>query len=283
MSDTALDHPLVRDYLRQLAAELSALPPARAAELQEQIKSHLDEELPPDATDEDVTEAIRRLGTPVELARDAGAQPRRTLSAVLRKRSRRFWIVLVSLIVALAAAGIPIGLLVSVETAPTLFINTLGGVDGGWWYPQDEAHQATTTFGYEPMRSVPVRWNQRQGFEFRVWNLSGYTQTVLGYAPGTAKSPGNPGHAQLRLSGRDASHYPAEPYAEHYSLPVSIPPHQSRYLRVLWIQDDCLQIGASQSIDHLTLRVRVGWITRTETISLGEMWGVQARSACKWN
>ena len=45
MSGTALDHPLVRDYLRDLDQALAALPPEQASELTEQITAHLDEAL----------------------------------------------------------------------------------------------------------------------------------------------------------------------------------------------------------------------------------------------
>jgi hypothetical protein len=48
--------------------------------------------------------------------------------------------------------------------------------------------------------------------------------------------------------------------------PGSIPPHQTRALRVLWTSATCLSKGPSQGIDELSLRVRVGWLTRTEVI-----------------
>ncbi len=74
MSDTALDHPLVRAYLRKLDEALASLPSERAAELRDQIAGHLEEELPPSATDDEVAGAIRRMGTPADLAREAGAR-----------------------------------------------------------------------------------------------------------------------------------------------------------------------------------------------------------------
>jgi hypothetical protein len=73
MSGTALDHPLVRDYLRQLDAALRGLPAAQASELREQITAHLDDALGPDAGDQEVAATLRQLGSPVGLAAEAGA------------------------------------------------------------------------------------------------------------------------------------------------------------------------------------------------------------------
>src|SRR5580704_865202 len=171
MSDTALDHPLVRDYLRQLTEALASLPPQRAAELRDQIAGHLDEELAHGATDDEVTEAISRMGVPADLAREAGA--RRTFRAMLKRRSWRFW---TSFSAGLVAAGVLVGLLVSVETTSALSFD--GGY--GWWYPQDGLHAVETSAAGAEQSTVPDRWHQQQGFYVEIYNLSGYTQTVLG-------------------------------------------------------------------------------------------------------
>ncbi|MGD0243500.1 MAG: nitrate- and nitrite sensing domain-containing protein [Streptosporangiaceae bacterium] len=73
MSGTALDHRLVRDYLRELDAAMRGLPAAQARELREQITAHLDDALGPGAGDEEVTATLRRLGPPADLAAEAGA------------------------------------------------------------------------------------------------------------------------------------------------------------------------------------------------------------------
>jgi hypothetical protein len=62
MSGTALDHPLVRGYLRDLDAALRGLPAAQAGELREQITAHLDDALGPDAGDQEVAASLSRLG-----------------------------------------------------------------------------------------------------------------------------------------------------------------------------------------------------------------------------
>jgi len=73
MSGTALDHRLVRDYLRELDAAMRGVPAAQAGELREQITAHLQDALGPDAGDQEVAAALRRLGSAADLAAEAGA------------------------------------------------------------------------------------------------------------------------------------------------------------------------------------------------------------------
>jgi hypothetical protein len=85
MSGTVLDHWLVRGYLRELDAVMRGLPAAQARELKEQITAHLDDALRPDAGDYEVAATLSRLGSPADLAAEAGAAsgssgPRSTLS-----------------------------------------------------------------------------------------------------------------------------------------------------------------------------------------------------------
>lgn len=275
MSDTALDHPLIRAYLRDLSEALGSLPSQRAAELRDQIAAHLADELAPGATDNEVADAISRMGTPVDVARETGAK--RTFRSVLRRRSWKFWM---STGLVIAVAGVLIGLLVSVATAPPLGWN---GASGGWWYPQDDKHEVDTEAGAAEQTTVPVRWHQQQGLLIQITNYSGYTQTVLGYAPGTPEGLGTDLGAHLGLSTRADTHgYPGDPKRQRYALPVSIPSGHTRWLRVLWTSSACMDKGIIESIDQLSLRVRVGWITRTESISLGESWALEgtAQSTC---
>ena len=64
MNGTALDHRLVRDYLRELDKAMRGLPDTQARELKEQITAHLDDALQPDAGDHEVAATLRRLGSP---------------------------------------------------------------------------------------------------------------------------------------------------------------------------------------------------------------------------
>jgi hypothetical protein len=107
MSDTVLEHPLVRDYLRALSLECISLPVAQACELREQIAAHLDDALSPDVTDADVQAELTRLGSPRSLAAAAGParfgwwrRLRNWLSHV------RWWgWALLALVVAMASTG----------------------------------------------------------------------------------------------------------------------------------------------------------------------------------
>jgi hypothetical protein len=67
MNDSALQHPLVRDYLRTLDSDCAVLPVSYARELREQIRAHLDEALGPQAGDQEVAETLRQLGSPRDL------------------------------------------------------------------------------------------------------------------------------------------------------------------------------------------------------------------------
>lgn len=270
MSDTALDHPQVRAYLRGLDEALASLPSERAAELRDQIAGHLEEELPPSATDDDVAEAISRMGAPADLAREAGA--RRTFRAVLKRRSWKFW---TSVSAGLIAAGLLIGLLVSVETATALAFD--GGY--GWWFPQDGLRAVDTSAAGADQSTVPVRWHHRQGYYIEIYNVSGYTQTVLGYA--TEWPWPDPSSARVAVSTRTSpsGNPPDAAPQDHYALPVSIPPGQSRFLRVLWTsQNFCVQKGGTFGAAAVVLRVRVGWITRTETITMPEEFALTGTS-----
>jgi hypothetical protein len=61
---TATAHPLVSDYLKQLRATARSLPRTDRDELLQQIREHLDEALPPGASETDVRNALDRLGSP---------------------------------------------------------------------------------------------------------------------------------------------------------------------------------------------------------------------------
>jgi hypothetical protein len=106
MSGTALDHPLVRRYLRDLDAALSGLPAAQARELREQITAHLDDALGPGASDQEVAATLARLGSAAGLAAEAGAPdgssgPR---SAPARRRVRWRLAAVIAVLVAVAVA-----------------------------------------------------------------------------------------------------------------------------------------------------------------------------------
>ncbi|MDO5738764.1 MAG: hypothetical protein Q4P07_01285 [Ornithinimicrobium sp.] len=72
---TALDHPLVVEYLHRLAAESARLPADQAAELQRDIREHLAAALGNDPSEPSIREGIDRLGMPAELVDAAGGAP----------------------------------------------------------------------------------------------------------------------------------------------------------------------------------------------------------------
>ncbi len=274
-----LDHRLVRDYLRQLDAALAGLSAGQGRELREQITAHLDDLLSPEADDLEVSAALSRLGSPTELAAEATAEssaasqarPRRTVRTRLVAFGWRRWL-LVGTGVLLAAVAL--GYYVAMQTAPELIFNG----NESWWYRQDAAREVDTSADGASQTTVPIRSGHWQGFAITLVNESDWTQTVLGPPTGLDAawdSPnGGPRMAQLSVStpNRNIDNGGFITAGVKFVLPGSIPPHQIRMLRVLWRSSACLEKGSSQGIDQLTLLVRVGWITRTETVDLDQGW-----------
>jgi hypothetical protein len=264
---SSLDHPLVRDYLAELEAVLAALPPPQAADLREQISAHLDDALPPDADDDTVAGTLARLGPPAELA---GVPPGPTAADLAARRARRRRIrrtCVILGIVALVAAAWP---------SYVAAMHSVGSLQSGgayaWWYPRDAARQVRTEAEGIVQFTVPIRSGQQQGFVVDVYNPTSWTQTVLG-AASDSLSPGSD-YGQIAVSVRPVHGGAVALRSAAYGLPGVIPPHQSRAIRLMWVSTDCDSSGAGTIMDGLTLQVRVGWVTRTEVVSLNPTWGV---------
>jgi hypothetical protein len=275
MSAAVLEHPLVRDYLRRLDAACAALPAAQARELRDQIITHLDEALGADAADDEVGAELARLGSPAELAAEAGGPARPPVRARLRNRlSRLGWrawtLIAVAIVLVVGAATYLISIL---SAAPLL----QGGI-GAWWFAQDRnARGATMTrAGDVTQMSVPERFGQQQGIVVGIDNNSDWTQTIVG--PGGAW-PGGLSPVLLAVGSDPVSDEGGSPSAKtRWDLPGSIPPHSDRLLRILWTSRVCNMPGGSTIIDDVTLRVRVGLITRTEDLQLGTAWAITGTS-----
>jgi hypothetical protein len=138
----------------------------------------------------------------------------------------------------------------------------------GWRYPPDYTLQVTTEADMATQTTVPIRPGRWQGFFIQVFNFTRMTQTVLGSNLGGSGHNGGTG-ARVRLSTFDPLRHGSEPHTLSYALPVSIPPGQSRYLRVTGISHGCVAKADVGGMDSVELRVRVGWITRTEYIAFG--------------
>ena len=273
MSDTVLEHPLVREYLTRLNIACASLPLAQARELREQIAAHLDEALPPGATTEEVRAELSRLGSPRSLAADAAGPGRRTVvRRLLNLLGRiRWWAwVAIAVLVALAASALTYTLL---AVSATL----VQGPVGDWYYPQDQARSKLTQ-QLITQYTVPERFGQQQGIEISVFNDSDWTQTVVGVAPNWF--PFGSSSASVAVgSGPCAEAGDCEEGPVRWSSSGSIPPHSYRLLRLIWKSDWCLNAGTGgsvlaegTSIQELMLTVRVGLFTRTEKIPLYGMW-----------
>ena len=73
MTPFALDHPLVRDYLRRLEQATFGMPPDERADIHEGIRAHLLEALSESSSDADVRNALETLGDPYDIVGSAPA------------------------------------------------------------------------------------------------------------------------------------------------------------------------------------------------------------------
>jgi hypothetical protein len=281
VTETVLDNPLVREYLRALDIATATLPAAQARELREQITAHLDEALPPGAADDEVKAELDRLGPPEGLAAEAvGPGPRSAGQRLLRRLFRiRWWVW--TLIAAVATAIIAGAVLLTLmqSAAP---LNQDGGLSG-WWFDEDGARSVTTLAGSVTQRTVPERYGQRQGFVVSISNDSDWTQTILG-PESDPLTEAFFGVFSLGVSGPPGPGMDVGPDNRqlHWDLPASIPPHSDRFLRVLWTSGICMGPGSQTVVTDLFLRVRVGIITRTEDIHLQFAWALSGaeKSGC---
>jgi hypothetical protein len=285
MSGTALGHRLVRDYLTRLDLALSGLPSAKARELRSQIAGHLEEAMPPDASDEDVAAVLHQLGRPADLAREAQAGAAPGVGPAVAAAARRGWARIIrsrlrtKLIAVLVAALLATGgaFLRTFQSAP---LPDYAG-EFAWWYPQDGAHEVDSAADGAEQTTVRIRSGQWQGFAIGIFNTSNFTETIIGPPAGAFWDSPNGGPQQPRIAvsvpdraianggfTRDVAFEP---------LPVSIPPHQYRLLRITWVTDVCMLGGKKtsnmladgyESIDTIYLRIRVGWFTRTDVMPL---------------
>jgi hypothetical protein len=272
MSDAALDHRLIREYLRQLDSALYTLPSVAARELREQIIAHLDDALGPEASDAEIAGVLRRLGSPGELAAELASTVLPPPTPAARRRpariSHRTWI--------LSALAMIAVVLVGAKWADHYWSAAPLAYDNGaeWWYQQDVSHEVNLYANGTSQSTVPARPGQPQGYVVMVTNQSAVSETIVGDG-NSQYGWNNPGSQAEQLS---VSTTPADiavgvwgqSAAGHavFTLPVTIPPGQSRMVRVLWTTNRglCLTKGESAGISTLALRVRTGWVTRTQTI-----------------
>jgi hypothetical protein len=274
MSGTVLDHHLVRDYLAGLDAAMRGLPPAQARELKEQLRAHLDEALPPEPSDQEVAAALARLGSAPELAAEARAVAGVTGTALpvngfwvrLARVRQRTWLIAGLIVILIAGAAKYADYYLSV--APLQYDN-----GGDWWYKQDAAHQSIARTDTATQNTTLIRSGQRQGYLISIYNPTRVTQTIVGDASGPHIGWSNPGSEReqitVSLSNADIGNgFAGQTVARgvRFSVPVSIPPFQTRLVRVLWTSDLCLSDVEGAGINRILLRVRVGWFTRTEII-----------------
>jgi len=275
MSDTVLEHPLVVLYLRELSEACLTLPAAQARELREQITAHLDEALPPGATDAEVRAELARLGRPRSLAAEAAGPGWQPIARRLRNWLGHVrWWVWVALAVLVPALGTGAGFLISMNSAAPL--NVIGN---GWLFPVDQAHAVDTTAGTNMATTVPTRHGQRQGILIYVVNNSDWTQVILGADPRWGLITFS--DVQVDVESGPHLNQVGDPItgARSYVSPGVIPPHSFRRLQVSWTSEICPGKDGENITTDILLRVRVGVISRTEDVSLNQAFVVTGDNA----
>ncbi len=263
MSETALAHPLVAGYLKLFDAEAAMLPANRARELREQVAAHIEDAVGPDASDEEIAAVLRGLGSQRLLVAEAvAATGKRHWAAGFGWQG---WALIGALLLVAAAVTVYHIKIDSMKRVAPLFVEG----QSGWWYPPDYNREVTTEADGATQTTVPIRPGHRQGFFIQVFNFTGMTQTVLGSNLG-GSGPDGGTNAKVTLSTSDPQRSGSEPHTLSYALPVSIPPGQSRYLRITWTSRGCVSAAEVVGMDSVELRVRVGWVTRTEYIAFGQ-------------
>ncbi|MHB1433887.1 MAG: HAAS signaling domain-containing protein [Streptosporangiaceae bacterium] len=296
MNRSALDHPAVSDYLRALDAALLALPAEQARELREQIVEHLDDSLGADASEQRVAEVLTALGSPADLVAEAlpqgtpdtgqgqtgAAVPGSTRQEargrsrnVLRRLAGMSWRRKIALVALALLVIIPAGYGIAFGAAPALEVGSGGEA---WWPLSSSAHPVTTTADGHTQWTVPVLSGQRQGMLVTVYNPSDWTQTIVGVTDWPLSLADPRVAVSLHTSGVGDVGFPPVLFAAS----VPIPPHQARVLRLTWTSDICLERGTGILIDNITLRVRVGLLTETENVNLGQGWELAGPSYGRW-
>jgi hypothetical protein len=288
MTRTALDHPFVRDYLSRLDVALRGLPAPQARELRAQITAHLEDALPPDADNLEITQTLRQLGDPADVASEAKAAMAPTVGQAIRAAARRAWAAVAG---ARARTKIVAGLVVLLLAGAAAYTAVYQSApliqfagSSGWWYPQDYNHEVDTTADGAQQTTVPIRSGQRQGFAIGIQNPSSFTETIIGPVTGVNvpfDNPNGPEPEQIDVSApnRNINNGGFTRNIAFTSLPVSIAPHQTRLLRITWITNVCVeQGGTGPIIDSLYFQVRVGPFTRTDVIPLLQGWALAGPS-----
>jgi hypothetical protein len=272
---TVLDHPEVREYLRLLDLATASLPGPQARELREQISAHLEDALSAAASGEEVRAELRRLGPPRGLAWEAeGPLPHPALTRLGRRLRRVRWWAWTAIAVIVAAVVTWAAFMISMDSAPPLT-----GRPYGWLYPQDQKHAVNTSAFTTFQSTVQVRLHQQQGIGVYVANSSDWTVTVLGPDPHWIPIGWDSPVRVLVETGPHLDQGGGPLKSASFVSAGSIPPHSLRLLKLVWTSEGCQQKGGSSIIDELTLQVRVGIVTRTETIPLNPVFALEGTAA----
>lgn len=200
----------------------------------------------------------------VDLAETDSAAPNEQTPRAAR-HSRRLWIVLGVVAVLVAAATTLTA--VSFRYLHAAALTT----DGGGWIPPDNKHLLQVQAGQYSASIARPRPGHAQTFEIELNNFSPVSQTVLGLTDG--KELGNARkHAEpVHLTVSANSEWPHTGPLHFTTAPVTLAP-KSTYVARFTIDTGHIWKGCrSEYWNSLSLQVRVGIFTRTETVDFDDL------------
>jgi hypothetical protein len=182
-----------------------------------------------------------------------------------RRSRKRMWIVLAA-IAAVVAAGAVTATSISFHYLHARALSAGGSL--GWLAP-DNVRTKFVSAGPTNAMIIPARPGQWQTYSVQIFNNSDVTQTVLGLAPGGETA--EPERITISTTSTALADESRVPYARP---PVTLAPGEVRTLRLSHYSPGCWLWGhgdnRAESFGGLSLRVRVGAFTRTETLDFGD-------------
>lgn len=277
---TIFTHPAVGKYLAELNAALRERPDGHADDLRDQVRAHIEDAIPPDATDAQIVAALARLGTPESLvSEDIDSRPaivytRPSFEGWLRQRPRNWWAALGVVVILLIAGTVG----VTIETNIRPLVGECGPC--GFMFIQDRnLTHFDSAAGVEEAK-VRQRWGQDQAFTFTIDNLSRYAQRVSGGQIGQPPSQtGEPMRLDITtVSQPDQDLFDDWPrhFVDHA---VTIPPHSKYQVVLHWVQNLCYASGGSETMTSVDLQVQTLGVTRTEAVGFGQAFTVVGSNA----
>ena len=181
------------------------------------------------------------------------------------RHSRRLWIVVGVIAVVVAAAVMVTSVSLRYLHAAALTTN------GGGWIPPDNRHLLQVQAGAYSASIARPRPGHTQTFEIELSNFSPVSQTVLGLTDGKELGNARDNAEPVHLTVSANSEWPQTGPLHFTTAPVTLAPKSTHVARFTIDTGHVWKGCRSEYWDSLSLQVRVGIFTRTETVDFGNL------------